>query len=70
MRCMILTSENCLLRISHEYFINYLLNLVEDSVNHQLHNVQTYTEAVQNESKCAHFCSLSQHSESAVDIIQ
>jgi len=40
--------------ISWEYFINYLLNLVEDSVNHQLHNAQTYTKAVQKLSQSVH----------------
>ncbi len=40
--------------ISWEYFINYLLNLVEDSVNHQLHNVQTYIKAVQKLSQSVH----------------
>jgi len=39
---------------SWEYFINYLLNLVEDSVNHQLHNAQAYTEAVQKPSQSVH----------------
>jgi len=40
--------------ISWEYFINYLLNLVEDSVNCQLHNAQAYTEAVQKPSQSVH----------------
>ncbi len=40
--------------ISWEYFINYLLNLVKDSVNHQLHNAQTYTEAVQKSGQSVH----------------
>ncbi len=40
--------------ISWEYFINYLLNFVENSVNHQLHNVQTYAEAVQKLSQSVH----------------
>ena len=40
--------------ISWKYFINYLLNLVEDSVNHQLHNAQTYTEAVQKLGQSVH----------------
>ncbi len=40
--------------ISWEYFINYLLNLVKDSVNCQLHNVQTYTETVQKLSQSVH----------------
>ncbi len=40
--------------ISWEYFINYLLNLVEDSVNCQLHNVQTYIKAVQKLSQSVH----------------
>ncbi len=40
--------------ISWEYFINYFLNFVKDSVNHQLHNVQTYTEAVQKLSQSVH----------------
>ena len=40
--------------ISWEYFINYLLNFVKDSVNHQLHNAQTYTEAVQKLSQSVH----------------
>jgi hypothetical protein len=58
-RC-ILTSENCLFEnISWEYFINYLLNLVKDSVNHQLHNVQTYTEAVQKSDQSVHAVYLS-----------
>ncbi len=37
-----------------EYFINYLLNFVEDSVNCQLHNAQTYIEAVQKLSQSVH----------------
>jgi len=40
--------------ISWEYFINYFLNFVKDSVNHQLHNAQTYTEAVQKLSQSVH----------------
>jgi hypothetical protein len=40
--------------ISWEYFINYLLNFVKDSVNHQLHNAQTYTETVQKLSQSVH----------------
>jgi len=40
--------------ISWKYFINYLLNLVKDSVNHQLHNAQTYTKAVQKLSQSVH----------------
>ncbi len=36
--------------ISWEYFINYLLNFVKDSVNCQLHNAQTYIKAVQKSS--------------------
>ncbi len=40
--------------ISWEYFINYLLNLVEDSMNCQLHNAQTYTEAEQKLSQSVH----------------
>ncbi len=40
--------------ISWEYFINYLLNLVKDSVNHQLHNVQTYIKTVQKLSQSVH----------------
>ena len=37
-----------------EYFINYLLNLVEDLMNCQLHNAQMYTEAVQKSSQSVH----------------
>ncbi len=40
--------------ISWEYFINYLLNFVEDLMNHQLHNVQTYTKAVQKSDQSVH----------------
>jgi len=40
--------------ISWKYFINYLLNLVEDSMNCQLHNAQTYTEAVQKSDQSVH----------------
>ncbi len=40
--------------ISWEYFINYLLNFVKDSVNCQLHNAQTYTETVQKLSQSVH----------------
>ncbi len=40
--------------ISWEYFINYLLNLVEDSVNHQLHNAQTYIKTVQKSGQSVH----------------
>ncbi len=40
--------------ISWKYFINYFLNLVEDSVNCQLHNAQTYTKAVQKSSQSVH----------------
>jgi len=40
--------------ISWEYFINYLLNLVKDSVNHQLHNAQTYIKTVQKLSQSVH----------------
>jgi len=40
--------------ISWEYFINYLLNFVEDSVNYQLHNAQTYTETVQKSGQSVH----------------
>ncbi len=40
--------------ISWKYFINYLLNLVEDLMNHQLHNAQTYTEAIQKLSQSVH----------------
>ncbi len=40
--------------ISWEYFINYLFNLVKDSVNHQLHNAQTYTETVQKSDQSMH----------------
>jgi len=40
--------------ISWKYFINYLLNLVEDSMNHQLHNAQTYTETVQKLNQSVH----------------
>jgi len=40
--------------ISWEYFINYLLNFVENLMNHQLHNVQTYTETVQKSDQSVH----------------
>jgi len=40
--------------ISWEYFINYLLNFVKDSVNHQLYNAQTYIKAVQKSSQSVH----------------
>ncbi len=40
--------------ISWKYFINYLFNLVEDSVNCQLHDAQTYTEAVQKSGQSMH----------------
>jgi len=40
--------------ISWKYFINYLLNFVKDSVNHQLHNVQTYIKTVQKLSQSVH----------------
>ncbi len=40
--------------ISWEYFINYLLNFVEDSVNHQLHNAQTYIKTVQKSDQSVH----------------
>ena len=34
--------------------MNYLLNLVEDPVNRQLHNAQAYTEAVQKSGQSVH----------------
>ncbi len=40
--------------ISWKYFINYLLNLVKDSMNHQLHNAQTYIKAVQKSGQSVH----------------
>jgi hypothetical protein len=55
MRDMVLTSRNGPFEnISWKYFINYLLNLVKDPVNCQLHNAQTYTEAVQKSSQSVH----------------
>ncbi len=40
--------------ISWKYFINYLLNLVEDLMNCQLHNAQAYIKAVQKSDQSVH----------------
>jgi hypothetical protein len=59
-----------LLRISHESTSSTTSQSCWRLMNHQLHNAQTYIKAVQKLSQSVHFCSLSQHSESAVDVIQ